>query len=51
MKTSAREARGALGDNGNGVFAVGVAREREREGVDECWPARGVVASMTASMA
>ena len=27
------------------------AREREREGVDECWRARGVVASMTASMA
>jgi len=28
----AREARGALGDNGDGVSAVGVVREREREG-------------------
>ena len=31
MKTSAREAHRALGDNGDGVSAVGVAREREGE--------------------
>ena len=34
MKARTRGAREALGGNGNGVFAVGVARDRE---VDSGW--------------
>ena len=39
MKTRARGAREALGGNGDGVFAVGVARERvgeTRRALGEC---------------